>query len=157
MGRAVEPRANAVLERLSRAPGALARFTLASPVRDTCAFIAALDGLLLASRAESMPNVVLESYAQSRPVIASDVGDIARLVTSGESGWLVPADDVGALATAITGFVGAEDALLAAMGAQGRERVEADYSLAQLCARTLAVYRDVMAHRADTPGAPETT
>jgi glycosyltransferase involved in cell wall biosynthesis len=106
-----------------------------------------MDGLMLASRAESMPNVVLESFAQSTPVIAADVGDVARLVRTGETGWLVPPEDVSALATAIGDFVSAPADQLTSMGWQGRQRVESEHSLAQLCERTLAVYQEVLRPR----------
>ncbi len=147
VGAEVDPQAAQPLHRLARTPGGLARFSLVPPTRDTRALIAAMDGLMLASRAESMPNVVLESFAQSTPVIAADVGDVARLVRTGETGWLVPPEDVSALATAIGDFVSAPADQLTSMGWQGRQRVESEHSLAQLCERTLAVYQEVLRPR----------
>ena len=144
IGNPLEQQSTELLRQLSQFPGSLARFTLLPPAANTRPFIAALDGLLLASRAESMPNVVFEGYAQSRPVIATDVGDIAQLVASGETGWLVPADNAAALATAITEFAHSEHSKLARMGRQGHRRIETDYSLAQMCERTLAVYQQLI-------------
>ena len=49
----------------------------------------AADVFCLASKSEGCPNVVLESLACGTPVVATDVGAIADVVTPGESGFLV--------------------------------------------------------------------
>jgi glycosyltransferase involved in cell wall biosynthesis len=53
---------------------------------------------------ETGPLVVLESFAAGTPVIGSDLGGIAELVKHGVDGWLVPATDSQAWASAITNF-----------------------------------------------------
>ncbi|MBE9009495.1 glycosyltransferase [Pseudanabaenaceae cyanobacterium LEGE 13415] len=54
---------------------------------------------------ETGPLVVLESFAMGTPVIGSDLGGIAELVTHGIDGWLVPAKDVNDWANAIAFLV----------------------------------------------------
>jgi len=51
----------------------------------------AADCLLVTSRSEGMPNVVLESLASGTPVVSADVGDVRRVVTEG-AGVVVSAD-----------------------------------------------------------------
>lgn len=102
-------------------------------------------------RAESMPNAILESYAAGRPVIATAVGDIARVVASGQSGWLVPPDQVRDLSAAIGRFVQDPPGNLHRMGAEDRRRVAEGHRLDQLCQGTLAVYRQVIDRRAAPP------
>ncbi|MEP0915938.1 glycosyltransferase [Leptolyngbya sp. DQ-M1] len=64
--------------------------------------IAGFDLLAVPSQwLETGPLVVLESFAVGTPVIGSDLGGIAELVTQGRDGWLVPAKDVKAWANAI--------------------------------------------------------
>jgi glycosyltransferase involved in cell wall biosynthesis len=48
----------------------------------------AADTLLLASRFEGMPITVIEALATGLPVVATAVGEVPRLVSTGETGWL---------------------------------------------------------------------
>jgi glycosyltransferase involved in cell wall biosynthesis len=68
--------------------------------RDVPAVLASLDLSVLPSQSESLSNSILESMAAGVPVVATDVGGNPELV-NGERGLLVPANDAGALASAI--------------------------------------------------------
>ena len=59
-----------------------------SPTELRCWYQAS-DALVLMSRREGMPNVVLESLASGTPVIAADVGGIGEVVVNGETGILL--------------------------------------------------------------------
>ncbi len=50
---------------------------------------------------EGLPTTVLEAAAMSACVIATDVGGTSEIVTDGETGWLVPAQQPRALAKAL--------------------------------------------------------
>jgi glycosyltransferase involved in cell wall biosynthesis len=50
---------------------------------------------------ENQPFSILEAFAAGKPVIASDLGGMAELVTNGDRGLLVPPGDVQALAEAM--------------------------------------------------------
>jgi glycosyltransferase involved in cell wall biosynthesis len=62
----------------------------------------ASDVLAMPSRQEAMPMAALEALACGVPVVGSRVGGIPELVTDGENGILVPVEDAGALAAALT-------------------------------------------------------
>jgi glycosyltransferase involved in cell wall biosynthesis len=63
--------------------------------------IAGADLLVVPSLSEGMPNVVLEAFARSRPVVGTVVGGIPEVVREGETGWLVKPADPHGLAVAI--------------------------------------------------------
>lgn len=102
---------------------------------------AAADVFCLPSWWEAQPLSVLEAMGSSLPVVASDVGDVSRLVADGDTGFVVPARDPASLADAL------EKLLLDAgarrrMGDAGRKRVE-DHFSADVTARHLdRVYRE---------------
>lgn len=64
--------------------------------------------LVVPSRAESMPYIVLEAAAAGLPMLATDVGGIPEIV-DGTDTALLPAGDVGALAQAMQGFLDAPE------------------------------------------------
>lgn len=69
---------------------------------DVPSAIAQFDLLAVPSQwLETGPLVVLEAHAVGTPVIGSDLGGIAELVSHGKDGWLIPATDPQAWATAI--------------------------------------------------------
>jgi glycosyltransferase involved in cell wall biosynthesis len=75
---------------------------------------------------ESFGVAVLEAGACHRPVIASRIGGVPEVMRDGETGLLVPAGDVDALAGAIAGL--AKDRQLSvAMGEKGFEFVRENY------------------------------
>lgn len=64
-------------------------------------YLAAADATVLASYREGCPNVVLESLAAGRPVVASDVGAVPDLLRDGADGYVVPPREVKPLASAL--------------------------------------------------------
>jgi glycosyltransferase involved in cell wall biosynthesis len=81
--------------------GSQVRFTGALPQREVADWIAASDLLVLPSRSEGTPNVVVEALACGVPVVASNVGGIPELIMDGGNGFLVPPGDTPALAAAL--------------------------------------------------------
>lgn len=78
---------------------------------DTAALLAACDVLACPSRIEPLGNVVLEAWAQNRPVVAAAATGPAALIADGRNGLLVPIDDADALASALSRVC--DDAVLA--------------------------------------------
>lgn len=60
-----------------------------------------IDCLVLPSLSEGMPLTVLEAMDHALPVIASDVGEVGRLLAASDEGRLVPRQDLHALASAM--------------------------------------------------------
>ncbi len=62
--------------------------------------LAAADVLVLPSKTEGIPAVLIEAAFSELPVVASDVGGIPQIVAHGRTGYLIPAGDSSALAGA---------------------------------------------------------
>ncbi|MDD7971605.1 glycosyltransferase family 4 protein [Roseinatronobacter alkalisoli] len=98
---------------------------------DNAAVKDALSGaraLLLPSFAEGLPIVIMEAHALGRPVISTYIAGIPELVDQ-QTGWLVPAGDVPALAAAMRACMDTPPEELASMGAMARARVEAAHDV----------------------------
>jgi glycosyltransferase involved in cell wall biosynthesis len=67
---------------------------------DTVPLYAAADVVVLASRTEGLPGVLIEAGLAGVPAIATDVGYVADIVRDGLTGVLCPSGDVDALAAA---------------------------------------------------------
>jgi glycosyltransferase involved in cell wall biosynthesis len=109
-------------------------------VPDVTAWLRRADLLVHPVRWEGFGLALLEAMLTSLPVVATRVSSIPEIVVDGETGVLVPADDANALADAV-GRVLEEPGEL---GARGYERSRAEFSVARMADRTLAVYRDVL-------------
>ncbi|MCC8984481.1 glycosyltransferase [Bradyrhizobium acaciae] len=68
---------------------------------------------------EGFPMVVVEAFARGTPVIASEIGGLAEVVTAGKTGVLVPPGNAVALRSRIVDIQGAPD-LAAAWGRAAR-------------------------------------
>jgi L-malate glycosyltransferase len=69
--------------------------------QDIGTFLSIFDIAVLTSDAEGCSNSLLEAMAMGKPVVATDVGGNREVVISGETGFLVPAGDIQAMANKI--------------------------------------------------------
>ena len=74
-------------------------------VPDVAPWLQAADLFVLPSASEGFSLSTLEALTAGLPVIATPVGAIPSFITHGESGWLVPVDDVSALQAAVTALL----------------------------------------------------
>ena len=95
--------------------------------------------LLIPSRREGFPTVLLEAMASGCPVVAADVGGISELLQDGRTGTLVPGEDVEAMWQATTALLADENRRLD-FGASGRRRIQETFTLDQSIARLQQLY-----------------
>jgi len=77
------------------------RLVGAKPPEEIPLWMSASDLVVLASRAEGHPNVVLEALASGRPVVATRVGGVPEIISSENLGVVVDPEDPSALAAGI--------------------------------------------------------
>ena len=92
---------------------------------------------------ETLGKTILESYAEGRPVVASDAGSRRELVQEGKTGLLYPTGDVGQLATAIR-TLGSQPQLARRMGLAGRELVRQRHTPEEHYQKLLALYEGLV-------------
>jgi glycosyltransferase involved in cell wall biosynthesis len=97
------------------------------------------DVIVLPSRREGTPNVLLEAMACGVPVVANDVADNRYVVPEGETGFVVPLDDVEALTDRVCRLL-ESPGLRERMGKAGTAWVRREFSLGALTERTGAAY-----------------
>ena len=138
-----EGRERETLNRLARVLGVENRLHLVGFRRDVLACLSAADLVVNPSLSEGLPNVVLEAQSLGVPVVATDVGGVSEIFDGGRTGWLVPAGDPGALAQAIRGALSDRDRV-AEKAADGRRRIEEQFSFSLQAVRLMAVYDDAV-------------
>jgi glycosyltransferase involved in cell wall biosynthesis len=115
------------LQRHIDAAGLTTRVTLRGACDDVPDFLSRLDVAVLCSRAEGLPNAVLEYMAAGRPIVATHVGAVPELIHDGVHGLLVPPGDAQALAEALERLL-TDQALAESCAAAARKRVAERYS-----------------------------
>ncbi|HTI67199.1 MAG TPA: glycosyltransferase [Caulobacteraceae bacterium] len=95
------------LRRLARRLGVAHLVSLPGHVTDVALWLARADALVLSSRYEGVPAVVIEALAQGTPVIATDCcASMGALLGNGAFGQLAPVGDAPALSAAMRDFDG---------------------------------------------------
>jgi glycosyltransferase involved in cell wall biosynthesis len=109
--------------------------------------IRALDLVILPSRFEGFPNVILEAMACRTPAVATAVGNVPNLVTDRESGLLVDPGDAAGLANAMVAVCQMTPAERERMGSRGREVAEAQFEIKAVARAYLTLYRTLLEER----------
>jgi glycosyltransferase involved in cell wall biosynthesis len=124
-------------ERLEALAGELdVRLLLPGRVGDVASVLRRADLLVHPARWEGFGLALLEAMLCSLPVVATRVSSIPEIVADGETGLLVPPDDVAALAAALRRVL----ADPGTMGVAGLARARSEFSVARMAERTIAVY-----------------
>ncbi len=98
--------------------------------------------IVVPSRAESLPFIVLEAAAAQLPVIATNVGGIPEIVRGSDT-ELLPPDDVAALVRALHAFLDAPEAAKE-RARRLKQTVAARFSIATTTATILDFYAELL-------------
>jgi glycosyltransferase involved in cell wall biosynthesis len=139
-------------EILARGRDLIAResLRLSGPCREALPLVREADvGVLLSDprfHQEGCSNAIMEYMACGLPVVCSDSGGNSELVIEGETGFLVPAGDVGALVERLRWLRASPD-LCRRLGENGRKRIAEGFSVEAMVQGTIAAYEEVIGGR----------
>ncbi len=94
---------------------------------------------------EAFGRVMAEAQAMGKPVVAPDHGASGEVVLPGETGWLFKPGDAADLAEKLDHALSLGTADREALGAKAIANTRAKFSKADMCARTLRIYEEVLA------------
>lgn len=103
------------------------------------ALYSAADLFLIPSLQDNLPNTVLEAMSCGTPVVGFDVGGIADMVRSGETGALVESGDAAGLGRAVQSLLG-DPSKCRSMGERSRAVAVTEYSLARQAQDVIGLY-----------------
>lgn len=103
------------------------------------------DLVVLTSRYEGMPNVVLEAMACGCAVVATAAGDVGQVIEDGKTGKLVAPDCTPEALAQILGSLIAAPAQRQRLGTAAHRAVSERFSLATLYPRLCSLYGQILA------------
>jgi len=104
------------------------------------------DVFCLPTMGDCLPMVLSEAGAVGLPLVSTDVGAIGEIVRDGETGLLVPVDDVGALAAALHRLAD-DPAARRRMGEAARQLVREQFDAGANARSLVALLLDIAAAR----------
>jgi glycosyltransferase involved in cell wall biosynthesis len=110
--------------------------------RDVRNFLQAADLVILPSLWEGMPLVAIEAAAMGKAMVATAVDGTPEVVIDGQTGLLVPPNDVQELAAAVVAL-GGDDRRRREMGAAARSLIQRQFSLERQVHLTAQLYQEM--------------
>jgi glycosyltransferase involved in cell wall biosynthesis len=105
----------------------------------------AMDIFVLPSLKEGLPMVILEAMASRKPIIATNVGGIPRVIENGSEGILVNPSNVVELSEAIITLLKNEE-MSKRLAQNACNKVTQQFSSEAMCARYIGIYEEVSKH-----------
>ena len=106
---------------------------------DVADIMRGLHAFALSSLGEGISNTILEAMASALPVVATDVGGNADLVTQGETGFMTPPADAQGMAQQLVALAN-NPRQAQRMGQAGRQRVLDNFSMQAMVSAYQGVY-----------------
>lgn len=116
------------------------RVRFLGPRNDVPDILGASDVLMLASKTEGMPGIVIEAGVAGVPVAGYALSGVPEVVIAGSTGLLAPPGDVAHLAACVAELLADSD-LRTRMGRAAHERCTGEFSIPPVAGSYLDVYR----------------
>lgn len=105
--------------------------------------LAQFDVFALTSETEQMPYSILEAMALAKPIVATDVGDVARMVSEENRPFILSREDEAGLAAGLR-RLGGDAAHRQRLGELNRRRCAEAYDEAHMCETFRSLYGEAM-------------
>lgn len=138
------------LRRLARELDIAEHVTFVPNLLDFSEALEAMDIFCLPSLQQGIGTIMLEAMALGRPVIATRVGGVYRVIRDDETGLLVPPSDSAKLAERILELLD-DPARARRIGDAARLEVQQEFRVDQMVQKTADVYREILGLTAPTP------
>jgi glycosyltransferase involved in cell wall biosynthesis/predicted O-methyltransferase YrrM len=113
--------------------------TMAGVTDDSFNAMSVMDVLLLTSRGEGLPNVVIEAQCVGTAVVCTNAGGAREAIDPGKTGWVVDSDDPADLAKAVVDLIFNPKTLLMAFE-EGPAFVQCKFGMERMVAETVEAY-----------------
>lgn len=140
------------LRRLARELQIAPHVTFVPNLLDFSEALAAMDVFCLPSLQQGIGTIMLEAMAMGRPVIATRVGGVYRVIRDNETGLLVPPSDSARLAERIGELLDDPDRSRI-IGAAAQAEVRQEFSVDRMVDETAALYHELVGPRNAAPNA----
>ncbi len=131
------------LRRLARELKIDSRVTFVSNLLEFDDALTAMDIFCLPSLQQGIGTIMLEAMAMGRPVIATRVGGVYRVVRENDTGLLVPPSNSEALARRILELLD-DPEHARTIGHTARAEVIKEFSVEQMVSKTVALYHEIL-------------
>lgn len=126
-------------ESLARDLGLQDRVRFLGHRKDVPTLMKQVDGVVLSSVMEGLPNALMEAHLAGLPVVATDVGGVREVVLNGISGVVVPSQDPVRFSQAMQAVMDLPERERLAWGTQGRRHVTESFGMQHMVDRWEAV------------------
>ena len=131
------------LENKVRVEGLTGQIIFTGATTDVIPLLKSADLLLLTSKIEGLPGVILESLSCGVPVISSDVGGIPEIISDGHTGFLIRDSNVQSYVKKVEECLG-NDEIRANLILNGRTLILSEFLLPKIAAKFLDAYDKVL-------------
>ena len=100
--------------------------------------------LVIPSRVESLPQVIIEAFYLRVPVVATDVGGVSEIITNGKTGLLIPPEDPEKLADSINRLL-REENLACSLADNGYQYAMKNLTWDAMLPQYVKFYEDLLA------------
>lgn len=126
--------------------GLQSRIQLLGERKDMPGIYSSLDLFVLPSIDEGMPMTILEALAAKRPVVATRVGAVEKLIIHEQTGLLVEARDVPALRDSILRCM-RDQPFARRLGSNGERHVQASFSAEAMARNYIEIYKQALGNQ----------